>query len=499
MINTTLPPAADNVSSVLESEIESVAPPHRARGGLPYSIISTLFALVDSAIIVGSGVAAGAAYQLAFTGSPQDIEVYAGLGLVACVTYALGGYHLGIYRLHHLLQRHRDYTRVLTSWCFAVLALTVVLFLFKVGAEVSRGSVLGLALLGGVSLIGWRRTATRGLHSAVVGGVIRGRRALLIGTPDELARLTRRDLLVSFGAEEIERVTLSATPAGSGAPTISASRHPEIDRAFERSRAVPLDEVLLAMPWSDGDGLDLVRQSSRMSPLPVRLLPDRAVSAVLGNDDATARQSFTVEIQRAPLSALERAAKRLMDVGVATAFSVILAPLMLVIAAAVRADSPGPIIFRQRRKGFNGREFVVFKFRTMTVLEDGTSIAQARRRDPRVTRLGRLLRRTSIDELPQLFNVLRGEMSIVGPRPHAVAHDDEYGKIIANYAFRHHVKPGMTGWAQVHGYRGETAQLHLMEKRVALDLWYINNWTIALDCRIIFRTIFELLRRPNAY
>ena len=157
----------------------------------------------------------------------------------------------------------------------------------------------------------------------------------------------------------------------------------------------------------------------------------------------------------------------------------------------IKLESSGPVIFSQRRKGFNGREFKIFKFRTMNVLEDGHVIPQARRNDPRVTRVGRILRTTSIDELPQLLNVLRGQMSLVGPRPHAVAHDDGYTKVIAKYAFRQHVKPGLTGWAQVNGFRGETAQLELMERRVECDLWYIKNWSFWLDLRIIVLTVLR--------
>jgi undecaprenyl-phosphate galactose phosphotransferase/putative colanic acid biosynthesis UDP-glucose lipid carrier transferase len=184
---------------------------------------------------------------------------------------------------------------------------------------------------------------------------------------------------------------------------------------------------------------------------------------------------------------------------VATGLLIVLIPLFAVVALLIRLESSGPVIFRQRRKGFTGREFTIFKFRTMNVLEDGSVIAQARRNDPRVTRVGRVLRATSIDELPQLLNVLLGHMSIVGPRPHALAHDDGYAKLIAKYAFRQHVKPGLTGWAQVNGFRGETAHLELMEQRVDCDLWYIKNWSFWLDLRILVLTGFELLRRRRAY
>jgi len=171
----------------------------------------------------------------------------------------------------------------------------------------------------------------------------------------------------------------------------------------------------------------------------------------------------------------------------------------VIAAIAIKLESNGPVIFRQRRRGFNDQAFVIYKLRTMKVQEDGAAVVQATKQDPRVTGVGRMLRMSSIDELPQLFNVLLGNMSIVGPRPHALIHDDEYGKMIANYAFRHHVKPGITGWAQVQGNRGGTPQLDLMEQRIALDLWYIDHWSLALDIYIMLTTSFELFRSRNAY
>jgi undecaprenyl-phosphate galactose phosphotransferase/putative colanic acid biosynthesis UDP-glucose lipid carrier transferase len=208
---------------------------------------------------------------------------------------------------------------------------------------------------------------------------------------------------------------------------------------------------------------------------------------------------FTVELQRPPLTSGELALKRVCDLVLATVLLLALAPLFLVVGLLIKLDSAGPVIFSQRRRGFNGQDFRIFKFRTMNVQEDGHMVAQTRRNDPRVTRVGRVLRATSIDELPQLLNVLFGQMSLVGPRPHAVAHDDGYTIMIAKYALRQHMKPGLTGWAQVNGYRGETAQIELMERRVECDLWYIKNWSFWLDLRILFRTCFELARGRNAY
>ena len=190
----------------------------------------------------------------------------------------------------------------------------------------------------------------------------------------------------------------------------------------------------------------------------------------------------------------ERAIKRGVDIIVSMTAIAFFGPFFVIATIAIMLDSPGPIIFRQRRGGLNGKEFVIFKFRTMTVLEDGPVVTQVRRDDVRVTRIGKLLRRSSIDELPQLFNVLRGDMSVVGPRPHALAHDDKYRVHITGYADRYSVIPGLTGWAQVNGLRGETASFEQMAERVKFDLWYISNWSLSLDLKILLRTSFILLR-----
>ena len=208
---------------------------------------------------------------------------------------------------------------------------------------------------------------------------------------------------------------------------------------------------------------------------------------------------LAIEIQRAPLSGLERFIKRAMDIVFASLSLIFFASIMLLTAIAIKLDSPGPIIFKQKRKGFNGKQFVMFKFRTMTVQENGDTVVQATRDDPRVTSIGSLLRAASIDELPQLVNVLMGEMSLIGPRPHALAHDNYFEKVLGDYAYRHHVKPGMTGWAQINGARGATPTVEHIAERVKLDLWYINNWSLWLDVQILIKTFFEVLRKRNAY
>jgi putative colanic acid biosynthesis UDP-glucose lipid carrier transferase len=206
-----------------------------------------------------------------------------------------------------------------------------------------------------------------------------------------------------------------------------------------------------------------------------------------------------IAICETPFMGLNSTIKRASDLLLAAVILLLLAPLMLVIALAVKLTSPGPVIFRQRRYGLYGEKIIVYKFRSMTVAEDGDTVVQAKKNDQRVTPIGGFLRRTSLDELPQFINVLQGRMSIVGPRPHAVAHNEQYRKLIKGYMLRHKVKPGITGWAQVNGMRGETATLDKMEARIQYDLDYLRNWSLWLDLWIILKTVKVVLTRENAH
>jgi len=206
-----------------------------------------------------------------------------------------------------------------------------------------------------------------------------------------------------------------------------------------------------------------------------------------------------VAVCETPFTGLDGVIKRISDMVCASIILLLVSPLLLLIALGVKLSSPGPVIFRQRRYGLDGKEIVVYKFRTMTVTEDGQSIQQASRQDARVTRFGSFLRKSSLDELPQFVNVLQGRMSVVGPRPHAVAHNEMYRKLINGYMVRHKVRPGITGWAQVNGLRGETEALQKMKERVAYDLDYLRNWSPSFDAYIIAKTIWVVLKGNNAY
>jgi putative colanic acid biosysnthesis UDP-glucose lipid carrier transferase len=260
-----------------------------------------------------------------------------------------------------------------------------------------------------------------------------------------------------------------------------------------------VDGVVIALPSSMGLELENVMAQVQMLPVDVQVFPDFGGANISPQHIQKIGDASVITTVSKPITEWGAFLKRIEDFVIGTVCLVLALPAMVVIAIAVKLDSEGPIFFRQRRHGYNHRVIEVLKFRTMRVLEDGDSVRQATKNDSRITRVGSFLRRTSLDELPQFWNVIRGEMSVVGPRPHAIAHNTHYGKLIEKYANRHRVKPGITGWAQVHGFRGETTNPEMMAQRIGYDLAYIENWSIWLDLKIVIMTpLFGLFRR-SAY
>lgn len=260
-----------------------------------------------------------------------------------------------------------------------------------------------------------------------------------------------------------------------------------------------IHSVYIAVPMSNASRIQDLLAELRDTTASVYFVPDILAFDLLQPRFVDINGMPALSVTESPLQGLCGVRKRVADVVLAALGLAVAWPLLVAIAIAVRLSSPGPIIFKQKRYGLNGEEILVYKFRTMTVCEDGPHVVQAKRRDGRVTRVGRFLRSTSLDELPQIFNVLRGEMSLVGPRPHAVAHNEQYRKLISGYMLRHKVRPGITGWAQVNGLRGETDTIEKMEQRVRYDIEYLQHWSLWLDLRILFRTLWMVIKRENAY
>jgi putative colanic acid biosynthesis UDP-glucose lipid carrier transferase len=260
-----------------------------------------------------------------------------------------------------------------------------------------------------------------------------------------------------------------------------------------------IDLIYLSLPMATQSRILRLLEELRDTTASIYFVPDTFVTDLVQGRVDMVEDIPVVAVCETPFSGMNGLIKRLSDVVFSLLILTAISPVLLVIAALVKLGSPGPVIFRQRRYGLNGEEIIVYKFRSMTVCEDGGNVPQAQRNDKRITPLGAFLRRTSLDELPQFINVLQGRMSIVGPRPHAVSHNELYRKLIRGYMVRHKVKPGITGWAQVNGFRGETDTVDKMQNRIDCDLEYLRNWSLRLDVLIILKTVVVVFKDEHAY
>jgi putative colanic acid biosynthesis UDP-glucose lipid carrier transferase len=268
---------------------------------------------------------------------------------------------------------------------------------------------------------------------------------------------------------------------------------------IESARKGEWDQIYFALPVEAKTKMMKLLEALSDSATPIRLLPDYFTTNLLQSKFMEIANTPVLCIYDSPFSADHAFLKRVEDILISSIILTLISPIMLAIALVVKFTSKGPVIFKQARYGLKGEKIKVWKFRSMTVCEDGDKVTQASKNDVRFTPVGKFLRKTSLDELPQFINVIQGHMSIVGPRPHAVAHNEEYRSRISGYMLRHLVKPGITGWAQINGWRGETNTIYKMEKRVEFDLEYMREWTLWLDFKIIYLTIFRGFFDKNAY
>ncbi|MBC8720361.1 undecaprenyl-phosphate glucose phosphotransferase [Paraburkholderia sp. 31.1] len=274
----------------------------------------------------------------------------------------------------------------------------------------------------------------------------------------------------------------------------------DYQRMIELVRQRAIRELWLALPISKEKAIHRFVMDLRNDFVNIRFIPDVGSLTLFNQPMVELLGVPAINLAASPITDLRVLPKRVFDSLFAFGALLALSPLMLAIALMVKLSSPGPVFFRQRRKGIDGREFEIFKFRSMKVHKEAAGkITQATRRDPRITAVGAFLRRTSLDELPQFINVLRGEMSVVGPRPHALEHDDIYKDLVKGYMHRYRIKPGITGWAQINGYRGETDRIEKMMGRVKLDLYYMQHWTFWLDIKIVVLTLWKGFAGSNAY
>ncbi len=444
-------------------------------------------AVADATAIVVSALAIGGAYHLLALGAEPPTDLWLRIGSVVALLVLIPNALRNEYQIAAYLDFEGHARRCFQLWNVAIVAALVLGFLTKTSETFSRGTMILYYAGGLLSLVAVRYLMVRLTQIGAKTGTSPARRIFLVGLEQDVMAFASRHQPWNLG---MEITGVAILPEGQPA-TASAS----LAAAVAQARVASPDDVFVLLPWERKDLIDAAIQHFLTIPASIHLGADPLVGQFRNARIAQVGTLSSVQLVRRPMGFAEVAQKRVFDMVAAGLGLILLLPLFAVVAAAIKLDSRGPVFFLQRRYGFNQQPFRICKFRTMLTLDDGDVVRQASSGDPRITRVGRFLRRWNIDELPQLLNVLRGEMSLVGPRPHALAHDREYEQRIALYARRHNVRPGITGLAQVNGYRGETDTDEKMRGRVEHDLHYIDNWSLGLDMIILLRTVLS----PKAY
>jgi Undecaprenyl-phosphate glucose phosphotransferase len=389
--------------------------------------------------------------------------------------------------------------RIAQLWTATFVILLLLGFMSKVTVTYSRGWILLFYFSGLPLLLCLRYAAVQIVRWSTGTGLIATKRVFLLGTAAEIEQFLARYKPWTLGVEIAGCKFFSeATEVGPREFRKDALQR-DLRAAIQSARRIEPDAVFILAHGFDMEAIDRCIEAMLSLPAEIHLGPDYALYKYSNAQLARVGPMTSFQVTRLPLTRFELLQKRVLDFSLSALGLLLLAPLFAIIAFLIKLDSPGPVFFLQRRYGFNEQPFRIIKFRTMRSLDDGLVVRQATRDDPRITRVGRWLRRWNIDELPQLFNVLRGEMSLVGPRPHALAHNHEFERVIARYARRHKVKPGITGWAQIHGFRGETDTQEKIQNRVEYDLFYIDNWSIDRDILILIKTVLSRSSYRNAY
>ncbi len=452
----------------------------------------------DAATVILVSVGTGILYHTFAYQDAGPLTDYVKVGLMTALLYLIPC----MYRDEYLLSKHLKFdlrpVQIARYWTFAFICLVILGFLSKTSVLYSRGWLVLFYVAGLVSLTSVYVLRVLAFDAASRLGLISGQRLFLVGGEADVRDFTQRYNLRTLGCQVVGIGYLSPADA-SIAPTTSQELNESLDEAVAKARALAPDNIMLIAPWSNQDKIDRCIDAFMTLPCSISLAPERILERF---DHITIEKLgpiASLHLLNPPMSAASTTVKRGFDIVVATLLLVLLLALFCVIAILIKLDSPGPVLFRQQRYGFNQKSFLIYKFRTMSSLEDGANVRQASRHDDRVTRFGHFMRRWSIDELPQILNVLKGDMSLVGPRPHALAHDRAWGSKIALYARRHNVKPGITGWAQINGFRGGIVADEQLQGRILCDLYYIDNWSIWLDIKILFSTVFSKAAHKNAY
>ena len=447
-----------------------------------------LAVLCDFSAIMISAVGAGWLYHHLFFGTATPINDLMIQGCIISILFTVPTILRGEYTTNRYLLFSGHVVQITLMWNIALLMAVAQAFLTKTSEDVSRGSAILFYIGGFCTVCLVRLVLVRVIRAQAQAGVIANRRVFLIGFENDVQSFMQRHKPWTQGIEVVASAVIRDMQ----------SLNDDLMLAAASARVLRPEDIFILAPLTQREAIDACLSSFQRVPASIHFVPERLFDGLANIQFGRIGTINSLQLVRKPLTLFEICQKRLFDMVLSGIALVILSPLFALIALAIKLDSRGPVFFLQRRYGFNQEPFRIFKFRSMTTMEDGRIVRQVSRNDVRVTRAGRFMRQTNIDELPQLLNVLRGDMSLVGPRPHAMAHDQLFDRKIVNYARRHNVKSGITGWAQVNGLRGETDTQEKMRMRVEYDLQYVDKWSLWLDIRICFLTVFSRKSYRNA-
>lgn len=476
------------------------ANPHPEREPLPLSVLVLTQAVIEAVAVAIAGVAI--ALLLGDRISSAGMDTYIRASLVGAALYVLIADITGCYEPSAQFSLSEAWNRTLRAWLTTGLLVATLGFVLKISEDFSR-LWAGLWFVGGLLCVIAMRTLVTALSRKLRQRGIFNQRVAIFGAGTQGAKLGRYirshdGLIITIVGYYDERSGDRAPADVGGIPV----RGKLVDLVADIRKGL-IDQVIVALPWAAEGRVQEVVGQLALTPVRIRLAPDLANFAFAQRPVMMLGEVPVLSLFDRPISGFNHAVKWLEDRLIALIILALIWPLLLVVALAIKLDSKGPVFFLQPREGYNNRPFKVFKFRSMYHdMGQADKIVQASKDDPRITRVGAFLRRTSIDELPQFLNVLKGDMSIVGPRPHAPstrAGGRLFSEVVSSYAARHRVKPGITGWAQIHGWRGETKTEEQLIGRLEHDLYYIENWSLLLDLYIIMRTALLVIKDRNAY
>jgi Undecaprenyl-phosphate glucose phosphotransferase len=462
------------------------------RNGDTWELRGALTRLLDVGLIASGAVAASLCVTHAVTLSASHIALVAFAAAFSLMWFPF----VGVYESWRGRAKRHLAAMMVVAWCLASGSAVALTFVLGLAEQVSTLWIMSWACIVGAALV-----ASRALvHAALARLRCAGRDlryVAIVGSGSHCENIIRN--VEGSPASGFRVVMKLDVRSRSDASENGVIQYGDLAAFATDVREKNVQEVWLALSVSEERAALNVLDQFRNDLVNVRFMPDTRGHSVFDGDIVDLMGTPAISFMGSPLSSRALAQKAIFDRLFATVVLILLGPLLAIVALAVKMSSKGPALFTQQRKGANGKTFRIFKFRTMRLhAEEAGVVKQATRNDPRVTRVGAFLRRTSLDELPQFFNVLRGEMSVVGPRPHALQHDELYRGVVSDYIQRYRVKPGITGWAQVNGFRGETDRVEKMQRRVECDLYYLRNWSFSLDMRIVIATAFKGLVHRNA-